>query len=125
MLANKITEKNIEAFVILFYTNIIKDKEVGPFFTDILGEDINNNTWQDHIELLCDFWCSMTLEHNSYRGSPFAPHATMTGLKKETFVRWLEILDETLDNIYEKETSEIFRQTGAIMSKNFMRNLGL
>ncbi len=124
MLANTITEKNIEKFVILFYTNIIKDEEVGPFFTDILGKDINNQLWQDHIELLCDFWCSMTLEHNSYRGSPFAPHATMK-LKRETFERWLVILDETLCEVYDKETGRIFKETGAIMSKNFMRNLGL
>ena len=121
----EINQKNINEFVVLFYTNIIKDEKVGPFFIEILGEDINNTKWQTHIELLTDFWASMLLNDDNYSGSPFAPHVSMKALKRETFQRWIEILDETLNTLYEEETSKTFKQIGQIMSRNFMRNLGL
>jgi len=123
MLEKNITEENIEKFVINFYTKILKDDIVGPFFIDILGDDMNNKKWQEHIETLCDFWASVTLGHRSYVGSPFAPHRQIQGLEKETFYRWLEIFFETLDEIYEQDISLKFKETGSIMAQNFMRNL--
>ena len=42
MLEKNITEENIEIFVIKFYTKIMQDDEVGPFFINILGDDITN-----------------------------------------------------------------------------------
>ncbi len=125
MLEKNITEKNIETFVIKFYTKIMEDDEVGPFFIGILGDDINNKKWKEHIEVLSDFWASVTLGHRSYMGSPFAPHRQLQGLKRETFYRWLEIFFKTLDETYENETSLVFKETGSIMAQNFMRNLKL
>lgn len=123
MLNKTITEENIKIFVITFYTKIMKNEIVGPFFIEILGDDMENKKWQEHIEVLCEFWASVTLGQRSYRGSPFAPHARMQGLKRETFEKWIEIFFETLDEMYEAETSLIFKKSGSIMAQNFMRNL--
>jgi len=122
---SKIDENNIRIFVIDFYKRIIEDKEVGPFFIDILGDDINNKKWQEHIDTLCDFWSSMILKTNNYVGSPFAPHTTLKGLKKETFNQWLKILDECVDNIYDKNCAKQFKTIGNIISENFMEKLGI
>lgn len=67
MLEKNITEENIKIFVRKFYTTIMEDDEVGPFFINILGDDINNEKWQTHIEVLNNFWASVTLGHRSYK----------------------------------------------------------
>lgn len=123
MLNKTITEENIKIFVITFYTKIMKNEIVGPFFIEILGDDMKNQKWEEHITVLCNFWALVTLDKRVYRGSPFPPHARMKGLKRETFEKWLEIFFETLDEMYEEETSLIFKKNGSIMAQNFMRNL--
>lgn len=125
MKEKKITKENIHQFVIKFYTNILEDDIVSPEFKRILGDDITNSKWQDHIELLSDFWATMVLSENSYIGSPFPVHTTMQNLSRETFYQWLNILDYTLDEIYEKECQANFKNVGSIMAKNFMMKLGL
>ena len=56
---------------------------------------------------------------------PLAPHAMMHGLTQESFKSWLEILESTTQSIYDEEQAKIFMNIGEIMSKNFMRNLGI
>ncbi len=121
----QITPKNIRIFVIDFYTRILKDDIVGPFFIDILGDDIENKKWQEHIDILCEFWSAMILKEGDYFGSPFAPHATMKGLQRETFTRWLEILDECVSEMYDENCANQYKDIGQIISENFMARLGL
>lgn len=125
MLENSITSSNINIFVVKFYEKVMLDEKIGKFFTDILGKEISNEAWSEHIDLLCDFWESMLIGGSSYRGSPFTPHIGMQGLTDESFKQWLKIFFETLDEIYEKETSLKFKEVGTIMAQNFMKNLGL
>lgn len=124
MLEQTITDENIRKFVVLFYSKTIEDKVIGHYFVDILGEDLTNKEWSEHIDILTDFWASMILGRDNYSGSPFSPHIQMQ-LKREDFQRWLEVLDETLNEIYERKASEPFREIGTVISRNFMRNLGL
>ncbi len=56
-------------------------------------------------------------------GAP--PHMKIEGLKRESFEQWVRVFFETLDEIYEEDTSLRFKETGAIMAQNFMRNLGI
>lgn len=123
MLEKSINAENINTFVLSFYTKVMEDEKIGHFFTDILGDDLNNKQWQAHIEILCDFWESMTCGGSSYRGSPFAPHVKLMGLTQESFETWLRIFFETLDEIYEVDVSVPFKEAGSIMAQNFMRNL--
>ena len=122
MLYTTIDKDNISKFVLLFYTNVIKDKAIGHFFTDILGNDLNNKQWKEHIDILTDFWAAMILGEDNYTGSPFAPHSTMK-LHKKDFDQWMSVLSNTLDTLYEYQTAQPYRQIGAIMSKNFLKNL--
>ena len=121
----QITRENIAVFVVKFYENILEDKEVGPFFIDILGDDIQNKKWQEHIEILIEFWGSMLIQDGDYIGSFFEPHEKMIGLKKETFAQWLMILDVTLEEIYDEKCSQEFRKLGQVISKSFIKNLNL
>lgn len=124
MKATTITKENIATFVVRFYENTIKDEEIGHFFTELLGEDINNEKWQEHIETLTEFWTTMVLKIPEYYGSPFPPHIDMK-LTRRSFERWLEVLDNTLDELYTKEAPSEIRKVGEIICNNFMERLGL
>jgi hemoglobin len=125
MLANEITRENIEIMVLNFYHRVLKDDIVGPFFIAKLGDDMSNDFWQPHLKLLVDFWASIALGDPSYRGNPFAPHMYLGELKKETFEQWLVLFYATLDEVYEPQTANQFKERSTIIAGNFMRNLGI
>lgn len=125
MLENEITRTNIRTMVVSFYSEVLKDDLVGPFFIDKLGPDLTSKTWGEHLDILTDFWASIYLDDFSYTGSPFAPHIELEGLKAETFQRWLKLFFETVDRIYELDIAEQFKQRGTLIAGNFMRNLSL
>lgn len=123
MLANEITRENIETMVLSFYRKILKDDTVGPFFAAKLGDDMSNEYWEPHLELLINFWSSMVLGDGSYRGNPFAPHMSLGELNREVFEQWLKLFFETLDEIYEPQAADVFKERSTIIAGNFMRNL--
>ncbi len=125
MLQKEITKENINKMVIKFYSTILQDNLVGPFFIDKLGDNLNASLWKTHIELLTNFWASIALGDLVYRGNPFAPHLQLHGLRVDIFERWLKLFFKTLDNLYEPQSADIFKERSTIIAKNFMRNLGL
>ena len=125
MQANEITKDNIETMVMNFYRRVLEDEIVGPFFIEKLGDDMNNEQWQPHLELLINFWASIALGDTSYRGNPFAPHLHLGELKRETFEQWLKLFFATLDEVYEPQIANQFKERSTIIAGNFMRNLGI
>jgi hemoglobin len=119
--ANTINKENIETMVMNFYRRVLKDDIVGPFFIAKLGDDMKN----PHLTLLIDFWASIALGDTSYRGNPFAPHTQLGELKRETFEQWLVLFYATLDEVYEPQAAEQFKERSSIIAGNFMRNLGI
>ena len=49
----------------------------------------------------------------------------MDDLDAETFEQWLKLFFETLDEIYEPQVADIFKENSTNIAGNFMRNLGL
>ena len=125
MLANEITKDNIEIMVMNFYRRVLKDEIVGPFFIAKLGDDMTNEYWVPHLELLRDFWASIALGDMSYRGNPFAPHMMVGELSREVFEQWLILFFATLDEMYEPQVADMFKERSTIIAGNFMRNLGI
>ena len=125
MPVNEITKENIEIMVLKFYRRVLKDDIVGPFFIAKLGDDMTNEYWEPHLELLVNFWSSITLGDTSYRGNPFAPHMYLGELSREVFEQWLKLFFATLDEIYEPRIADLFKERSTIIAGNFMRNLGI
>jgi len=122
---NEVTRENLNKMVLIFYTKILKDEIVGPFFIEKLGDDLNNEQWVPHIELLTNFWASIALGDPTYRGNPFAPHASIANISREAFSRWLELFSQTLDMVYIPQIADQFKERSTIIAGNFMRNLNL
>lgn len=125
MLEDKITRANIRTMVVSFYTKVLEDEIVGPFFIEKLGPHLTGKTWGEHLDTLTDFWASIYLDDPNYRGSPFAPHMELEGVKAETFHQWLKLFFQTLDEIYEPQIADQFKNRSTLIAGNFMRNLGL
>ncbi|WP_373002943.1 group III truncated hemoglobin [Sulfurimonas sp.] len=123
MLTSEITKENLNKMVVRFYAKIINDDVVGPFFIEKLGDNLNNNMWKPHIELLTNFWASIALGDQNYRGNPLAPHLQIGGLERATFDQWLNLFFETLESIYEPHVANLFKERSTIIAGNFMRNL--
>jgi len=123
MKAQEITKENIRMMVNTFYVKILKDDIVGPFFIAKLGDDMRNDHWRTHLDLLVNFWASIALGDTEYRGNPFMPHTQLGELKRETFSQWLVIFFETLDEIYIPSLAGDFKERSTIIAENFMRNL--
>jgi len=125
MLETQVTKENIHKMIILFYTKIIKDEQVGSFFIEKLGDDLKSEKWVKHLETLTSFWATVPLQDFTYKGNPFAPHAQIKGISSQAFQRWLELFFQTLDTIYVEEIANSFKLRSQVIAGNFMRNLGL
>ena len=122
---NEITKENINQLVVTFYTKVLKDEKISPFFIGKLGADMKSEIWQKHITLLTNFWFTISFVRGEYNGSPFAPHMQISGLDRESFERWLKLFFEALDNIYVEDIALKFKERASIIASNFMRNLSI
>jgi hemoglobin len=120
---NEINKENVNKMVKMFYAKVIKDDEIGYFFTEILGDNLQNEQWQKHIEILTNFWLSMTGHGQDYKGNPFMPHMALKGLNKDKFSRWIEMFHKIVSKVYSEEVAKIFKNKGSMVATNFMRNL--
>jgi len=125
LLQNEFTKQNLRTMVIKFYTKVLADELVGPFFINKLGDDLSGAVWAPHLDTLTEFWASFTTEDSTYQGSPFAPHLQLIGLERKTFERWLELFFATLDSIYEPQLAMQLKERSNLIAGNFMRNLRL
>lgn len=124
-LQKSINEENIELLVRTFYPQVLKDALLAPFFIKKLGDDIQSQTWEEHLVLLTKFWQFVALGYDEYNGNPLQPHLHIEGLSPEAFSSWLTLFHHTIDQIYTTEAGEYFKQKSTNIAGNFMRKLNL
>lgn len=105
-----------------FYKKAIEDENLGPFFIHELGEDIEDEDWVDHIDLLADFWLAKLLGENTYYGNFIGAHIKLPHIKKENFQKWVKLFSETADEVYTPDLAERFKKKGLQFSKEFMNS---
>jgi len=123
MQAQEITRENIRTLIMTFYAKIVKDDIVGPFFIAKLGDDMSNEHWVTHLEIIVGFWTSLAFGNPKYNGNLFLPHTKLGQLKRETFEQWLKLFAETLDEVYVDAIAAKFKARSTLIAGNFMRNL--
>ena len=123
--AKTVNREHIETMVIRFYTKILKDNTVGPFFIAKLGDNLESEYWKPHIESLINFWSSISLQDESYTGNPLAPHFSIGELNHGVFKQWLKLFFETVDEVFIPQLGAEFKDRSEIIAGNFMRNLGV
>jgi hemoglobin len=104
-----------------FYEKAILDDQLAPFFVNELGDDLKDEEWVDHIDLLADFWLAKLEGERTYIGNFVGAHIKLPHIKREVFARWLELFSETADEIYEPELATRFKKKGQELAKQFMK----
>ncbi|WP_411029903.1 group III truncated hemoglobin [Spongiimicrobium sp. 3-5] len=114
----KITIKNradINLLVISFYTKVRVDEVLGPIFNTIVTD------WEEHLELLTDFWETQLLLNRKYQGNPVSAHQMVDdkmqqSITSEHFGLWLNLWFETLDELFEGDVAWIAKNRAQKMS---------
>ncbi len=102
------TRQHIELLVDRFYAKVQKDLLIGPFFNEVAKVN-----WEEHIPTLCDFWESVLLQGNAYKGNAMAVHQQLNqkkALKPEHFERWTKLFLETVDEHFSGNKAELAKQ---------------
>jgi len=122
---NTITKQNINEMVLKFYTKILNENnEVSKVFVSKLGDDLNNDHWKEHIEILTNFWAMIALQEENYHGNPMMAHFDLP-LTRDMFGSWLVMFFEVVDSLYEDHLGMVFKSRAQNIAGNFMRNLRL
>jgi hemoglobin len=110
-----INELMIKTLVHSFYTKVRNDPFIGPIFHEKIGDD-----WDKHLAIMCDFWSSVALSSNRYKGTPMIKHINLPGLNKEHFRRWLSLFEENAHNVCSKEIAEFFIDKAKRIAESLM-----
>ncbi|MDB6110253.1 MAG: sec-independent protein translocase TatC [Pedosphaera sp.] len=104
-----ITEADIKTLVDSFYQKVNADELLSPIFNGVAQVD-----WAEHLPTMYQFWGSMLLRTNNYRGRPWPKHALLP-VNAAHFTRWLALFKQTVD--------ERFTGLKAIEAKNIAASI--
>ena len=90
-------EAAIDALLARFYGRVRDDDLLGPVFAAHVHD------WPAHLRTLGDFWCSVALRANRYRGNPMGVHRALQGSGERHFQRWLALWRDTVPQVIEPE----------------------
>ena len=100
--------KDIERLVNSFYDKVKQDPEIGPIFMDVAKVN-----WEKHLPVMYDFWENIIFQTGNYTGNPMTAHFRIhekNPFTKAHFTRWLALFQETLNDSFEGQNTELARQ---------------
>lgn len=93
------TMADIELMVNSFYKKAEVDEIIGPVFKEHIAD------WEKHLPVMYQFWSSMLLAMQTYKGNPFSKH-THLPINPKHFERWIDVFIENLDEKFEGKITE-------------------
>ena len=104
MSGDVITEESIKELVNRFYQKVRENKDLGPIFDKVIGED--DRDWEPHLERMYAFWSSIMLTSGRYHGNPMKKHKDLPQFDKDLFDVWLSLFAETAREVHTKPIAE-------------------
>lgn len=108
------TRADIELLINTFYEAVKEDEKIGFIFTEIIGAD-----WSHHLPVMYSFWESVLLSKPGYVGNPIKKHIDLDKkipLEQSHFDRWLQLWNETVDDLYEGEIAALAENRATLMA---------
>lgn len=107
----------VSLLVRTFYARIRQDELLGPIFNGIIED------WEEHLELLTDFWETQLLYNRKYYGNPMTAHVSVDREVDNTITEmhfgvWINLWINTLDELFDS-MDEV-----ANIAKNRARHMG-
>jgi|SRR5690606_31599095 len=110
------TREDIEKLVNQFYEKVQKDQLLAPVFSHV--------DWDHHLPIMYNFWSSMMLGDQSYRGNPLQKHLPLA-IEGEHFDQWLKLFHETIDANFAGEKAEEIKSRSLSIASIFQMRLGI
>ena len=111
-----LTREDIKLLVDRFYDKVQSDPLLGPVFSHV--------DWPHHLPTMYNFWSSMLLGDQSYRGNPFQKHLPLA-IDGQHFEQWLKLFTETVDHHFSGEKAEEIKMRARSIAGIFQLRLGI
>jgi hemoglobin len=98
-----ITYESIQDLVQVFYDRVREDEILSPVFNRALGDD-----WRPHLAKLVEFWSTIVLGSNSFKGNVYGTHMGLTGIEPAHFERWLGLFEQTARQLFNEQNAAQF-----------------
>jgi hemoglobin len=117
MLKHDILKRDdIKILVDRFYDKVKDDSLLGPVF--------NHVDWPHHLPIMYDFWSSMLLGDQTYRGNPLQKHMHLA-INEDHFNRWLHLFTQTVDENFQGEKAEEVKMRAQSIAGIFQLKMGI
>jgi len=111
-----VTNHDLTLLVDSFYDKVRADDLLSPAFSHV--------DWPKHLPVMYNFWCSMILGDQSYRGNPLQSHLRLP-IGKAHFERWLSLFNKTVDENFIGEKAEEIKMRAHAVAGVFQHKMGL
>jgi hemoglobin len=108
--------EDVKRLVNAFYNKVKADSLLGPVFSHV--------DWPHHLPIMYDFWSSMLLGDQTYRGNPLQKHLHLP-IEKNHFSQWLALFRETVDENFYGEKAEEVKMRAQSIAGIFQFKMGL
>ncbi|MGZ8558884.1 MAG: group III truncated hemoglobin [Chitinophagaceae bacterium] len=100
-------EADVKLLVDSFYSKILNDPLLQPIFKMAMSH------WDQHLETMYSFWNNILFYDGGYYGNPLKTHKEihrLQTLSKPHFDRWLQLFNQTLDELFTGEKAALAKQ---------------
>ncbi len=105
-----------------FYDKVKPDETIGHFFNRVVNVD-----WEKHLPVMYHFWENIIFHTGGYSGNPMKQHVDLhqkSPMKKEHFNRWIQLFNETVDELFEGVKAEQAKQRALSIATVMQINIG-
>ena len=94
------SEADVELLVNAFYTKVRQDELLFAVFDPVVKDN-----WPRHLQRMTDFWSTLLLYTRKFKDDPMPKHLPLP-IDKVHFDRWLQLFNETIDELFEGPVAE-------------------
>lgn len=95
------TKEDVELIVNSFYTKVLGDELLAPFFKHM--------NFEHHLPKMIHFWSFVLLDEAGYTTDVTAKHLHMR-LKQAHFDQWIALFNRTVDELFTGEKANLAKQ---------------
>lgn len=111
-----LTREDIQLLVDHFYKKVQMDNLLAPVFSHV--------DWEHHLPIMYNFWSSMLLGDQSYRGNPLQKHLPLP-IEGHHFDQWLKLFTETVNEHFSGVNAEEIKMRAQSIAGIFQMRLGI
>lgn len=110
------TSDDVEVLVRHFYSTVLKDPLLLPYFTAVREPE----RWKKHIEVFNLFWNNIIFLEGGYVGNPMLLHKQLhdeKNMEEKHFTQWLLLFHTSVDELFEGEKAAFAKSRASTIAE--------